>query len=201
VTPSADSLTGDRITDYCANVTEALDVPPKAQPKRMVEAIALHRQPLVFSSVIYSECWRKDEISVVRGVLGFWAAMLDLPAGQPLLIFLTIICHQRREHLLRRWFPKRQRSEISALLWECTKSPPQGLRVVVLPELLDVTLADVEHWVRYVLRPDDLEEKLQQARKLFGDANSSPDSAMPMAELAIRLDSLMTQHEQQARAR
>jgi hypothetical protein len=64
---------------------------------------------------------------------------------------------------------------------------PTNLKVVVLPELSNVSLEEVEHWVRNILRPPDIEDALKRAREAF-DSKRTP---LPMAFLEKRLDALV----------
>jgi hypothetical protein len=65
------------------------------------------------------------------------------------------------------------------------------LDIVVLPELANVSVPDIEHWVREIVRPIDSEGMIRQIKQAFKECHLAPDQAVSMEKLAPMLQALL----------
>ena len=179
-----------RAQRFREDVNESLHLEPWADATSLRLVVSHYRKPVIFSSMIDGGSWGPDEIETIREVIGAWGQVPDLPKGQPLLVFLTIVYRRDPEGLLKRWLTKRRSPEIPALEEALRKRVPQGVIVVMLPELCNVPLDDAEHWVRHKLKPANIEIALEAVRALYAKRGDA-EAAMPMSTLAPNLKQLI----------
>jgi hypothetical protein len=175
----------ERIAVYKNSLTAELEVDPDANIAAIGERIALYRRPLMLSSV-HAEIAEEDD-EVIRAFLEMWSSLADLRTELSLIIFVAIICAEPQHGFMSRFRPKPKLSALAQNLEKFESYSPGHLKVVVLPELGNVTVREVEHWVRNVLRPADIEDALRRAREAFGDKRAS----LPMALLQRPLEALV----------
>jgi TIR domain/inactive STAND len=180
----------ERITSYRVDVADSLELAASAKSDAVVRRIADYRQPVVFSSIIYGEHWQPNEPELIAKVLEFWARLPDITNAQPLIVFLAFVVRQPTPSLLARWFARRGPSEISQILPTLQKFNSASLEIVLLPELVNISLAEVEHWVRNVVNPDDIEAAIQGIRHAFNRVTSA-GSTLPMEQLVPILNKLL----------
>ena len=65
-----------------------------------------------------------------------------------------------------------------------------GLKIALLPELVNISLAEVEHWVRNVVNPDDLEAAIQSVKQAFNRA-APAGRTLPMQQLVPILNKFL----------
>lgn len=177
----------ERLADYLEGLTRVLMVSPHAGLREIADRIARMGQPLVLTS-IHTENPDDDDSLTLGSVLGWWAGLPDLATALRLVIVVAINYAEVEPGFVARLLARP--TPISPLqkrlaAFHGWRSPQ--LKVVVLPALGDVTVRDVEYWVRNVLRPDDREVTLKRAREIFGRKRD----ALPMAQLDRHLESLV----------
>jgi hypothetical protein len=176
----------ERIAVYKNSLTAELDIlDPDADMSAVGGRIALYRRPLMLSSVHADVAEEDDE--AIRAVLDMWSSLADLRTELSLIIFVAMIYAEPQQGFVSRFWPKPKLSTLAQKLEKFEGYRPNHLKVVVLPELGNVTVGEVEHWVRNVLRPADIEDVLRRAREAFGDRRAS----LPMALLEKPLDALV----------
>src|SRR5262249_7215595 len=153
-----------------------------AKPDAIARRIADYRQPMVFSSIIYGEHWQPEEPKLIAKVLEFWSRLPEIANGQPLIVFLAAVFRQPTTTLLARWVARRHQPEISQILPLLREFEGAHLEIALLPELVNISLAEVEHWVRDVVNPDDLEAAIQGVKQAFNRA-APAGRTLPMEQL------------------
>jgi hypothetical protein len=184
-----DSAT-ERAASYRIDAAVALELTASAKPDAVARRIADYRQPVVFSSIIYGEHWQPDEPKLIAKVLEFWSRLPDIANGQPLIVFLAAVFRQPTTTLLARWFARRSQPEISQILPLLQEFGRAGLKIALLPELVNISLAEVEHWVRNVVNPDDLEAAIQSVKQAFNRA-APAGRTLPMQQLVPILNKFL----------
>jgi hypothetical protein len=167
-----------------------LIIQAKAKLEVLVRRIADYRLPVVFSSIIHGEDWQPDEPRLLVKVLELWARLPELANAQPLIVFLAAVFRQSSATLVQRWFARRSRPEISQLLPILREFESAGLEIAVLPELVNISLAEVEHWVREVINPDDLQAAIESAKQAF-DRTAGAGKPLSMEQLLPILNGLL----------
>jgi hypothetical protein len=181
-------LVAAREREYRQMVALKLEISQDFDHAAIVDKIANHRSPVILSS-LHTEVAGEDDEATLQIVLDFWGQMVDLRADLTLIIILAFTYAERRSSFFDRFRSKPATSVFAEKLWNFEGYRPDRLRVVVLPELDNVTLEDAEDWVREFLKPldVDLEETLARARRFF----NPPDVKIPMQLLATQLGTLV----------
>ena len=180
----------ERASGYRFQIATALELTVSAKLEVLVRRIADYRQPVVFSSIIHGEDWQPDEPRLLAKVLEFWARLPELANAQPLIVFLAAVFKQSSATLVQRWFARRSRPEISQILPVLREFESTGLEIAVLPELVNISLAEVEHWVREVINPDDLQAAIESAKQSF-DRTAGAGKPLSMEQLLPILNGLL----------
>jgi hypothetical protein len=180
----------ERAEGYRIDVAVALELAASAKPDAVARRIADYRQPVVFSSIIYGEHWQLDEPKLIAKVLEFWSRLPDIATAQPLIVFLAAVFQQPATTLLARWFARRHQSEISQILPLLQEFERADLEIALLPELVNISLAEVEHWVRDVVNPDDIEAAIQSVKQAFNRA-APAGKPLPMEQLVPILNKFL----------
>jgi hypothetical protein len=181
----------ERALTYSSDVSTALDLPVSVKMDTLVRRIANFRKPVAFCSTIYGEHWQPEEPALIRMVLEFWSKIPSLPNNQPMIAFFVIALHHAVESLLSRWFVRRQSPKISSILDAIREARGIDLDVVVLPELADVTVPDIEHWVREIVRPMDPEGMIRQIKRSFKEYRLASDQPVAMEKLVPILKAVL----------
>jgi hypothetical protein len=180
----------ERAASYRIDVAVALELTASAKPDVVARRIADYRQPVVFSSIIYAEHWQPDEPKLIANVLEFWSRLPDIANAQPLIVFLAAVFRQPTTSLVARWFAHRSHCEISQILPVLQEFERADFEITLLPELVNISLAEVEHWVRDVVDPDDLEAAIQSAKQAFNRA-APAGRTLPMEQLVPILNKFL----------
>jgi TIR domain/inactive STAND len=180
----------ERAEGYRIDVAVALELAASAKPDAVARRIADYRQPVVFSSIIYGEHWQLDEPKLIAKVLEFWSRLPDIATAQPLIVFLAAVFRQPATTLLARWFARRHQPEISQILPLLQEFERADVEIALLPELVNISLAEVEHWVRDVVNPDDLEAAIQNVKQAFNRA-APAGKPLPMERLVPILNKFL----------
>jgi hypothetical protein len=189
VDPGVDTAK-ERATSYRIDVAGALELTASAKADAVARRIADYRQPVVFSSIIYGEHWQPEEPKLIANVLEFWSRLPDIANAQPLIVFLAAVFRQPTTTLLARWFAQRSRREISQILPVLQEFERANLEIALLPELVNISLAEVEHWVRDVVNPDDPEAAIQSVKQAFNHA-APTGGTLPMEQLVPILNKFL----------
>jgi TIR domain/inactive STAND len=171
--------------------TGALELPVSAKPDALVRRITNFRKAVAFCSTICGEYWRPEEPALIRNVLDFWSKLPALPNNQPVIIFLAIGLQQVDESLFSRWFAHRAPAKIPAVLDALRQGGGIDLDIVILPELVDITVPDIEHWVRDVIRPIDPEGMIRQIKHSFKECQLATDKSVSMERLLPLLEAVL----------
>jgi hypothetical protein len=183
---SREASESNTIAAYKSSLIDELEIPVDSDAAAISARIAFYRRPLVLSSV-HTEVGSEDSASVIRSVLDMWASLPDLRTELSLIIFVALIYTKEPQGFLARLWQRPKMTTMAQVLSQFENYKTSHLKVVVLPELGNVTLAEVEHWVRNILRPNDIEDALTRARQVFGNNQSS----LPMSALQQHLDGLV----------
>jgi iSTAND domain-containing protein len=174
----------ERIAVYKDSLTGELEI-MNGSAAAIAERIALYRRPVVLSSV-HRQVVDEDDEPTVRAVLDMWASLPDLRTELSLIIIVAMIYADLGRGFMSRFLSRPKTSTLALKLAKFDGYRPNQLKAVVLPELSDVSLEEVEHWVRNVLRPPDIEDALRRVREVFG-AKRAP---LPMVALEKHLEAL-----------
>jgi hypothetical protein len=179
---SEESLS-QRARAYQVDVNVALGLGATSDSQSLSKNIANLRRPLAFCSLINSSDWQAKELPLLRDIVKFWSDFPDINRSQIVIICVAIVLSNTRSSMLRRWL---RRGEQKPTVRETLQSLDTGnhrIGLVLLPELVDVPVGDLEHWVRQYLKPDDLEDALQRLRQELKFIGVAPQDSLPMERL------------------
>jgi hypothetical protein len=191
VSTSQMNAVDERALTYRGDVSTALDLPVSAETEAVARQITNFRKAVAFCSTIYGEHWQPDEPQLICKVLEFWSQLSPLPNNQPLIVFLAVALQQTTESRLTRWFARPQSPKIPAVVDALRKAQGIDLDIVVLPELANVSVPDIEHWVREIVRPVDSEGMIRQIKQTFKECHLAPDQAVSMEKLVPMLQAVL----------
>jgi hypothetical protein len=182
----------ERFDSHCATLCHELDLDFPADFEVIWRQIVNHRKPMVFCSICYFEHAGPNEAELFAKVAQHWSKLADLPLGQPTIVFLVVVYQQRPASLFLRWLRRAAAPQIDTLVAAVEGVRPQ-LNIVTLPELADVSAAEVGSWVHEILQPGDPEAAMRQIREFFRSEGVPPAAALPMERLLPALKSLMSE--------
>jgi hypothetical protein len=169
------SAAQERAFNYSFDISAALDLPLSAKIEAVARQIANLRKPVTFCSTIYGTRWQPEEPGLIRKVLEFWSRLPSLLNVQPLIVFLVVALEKPVETWWSRWTAPRPANAGLALRTLLQDSGGVDLDIVMLPELTDVSVPDVEHWVREIVRPADPEGMIRQIKQTFKQRGIAAD--------------------------
>jgi hypothetical protein len=183
--PQADAQ--QRMLEYRADVRLELDL-TTADFQALARRIADFRKPVVFFSIANGEKWLPALPSLLRDLSEFWSQLPDGSKTQPLIVILGI---RRRQEKRSAWFVRRSapiQAMIAAAIGELATA---NLQMILLPELTDVSMTEVEDWVRGVMQPSDPEGAIRQIKQAFLERRLAVDQKVPMETLLPMLKSVL----------
>jgi hypothetical protein len=183
----------DRFDFYCADLSHELDLDFPADFELIWKQIVNHRRPVIFCSMCYFEHAGPDEAELLAKAAEHWSKLADLPLGQPVIVFLVVIYHQRPASLFARWLRRAAAPQIDTLVAAVEGAKGLLLNVATLPELANVSVAEVGSWVHEILQPGDPEAAMGQIREFFRSEGVPPAAALPMERLLPALRSLVSE--------
>jgi len=178
-----------RMNDYHVDVRLELDLDSSSPSTDIVRRITDCRNPVVFYSIADGEKWRPALRELLSKLIVFWSELPDVPTTYPVILLVAVRSQQRTG--LSNWFARR-REPIQSMLSSIVASlQNDNLRVVLLPELGNVSLADAEDWVRSVVESMDPDSIIRQLRELFRQHDLTPEQMIPMERLLPLLQSIL----------
>ena len=175
VASAPESAVQERASNYSFDVSAALDLPLSAKLEAVARQIANLRKPVTFCSTIYGTRWQPEEPGLIRKVLEFWSQLPGLLNVQPLIVFLVVAVEKPAETWWSRWTAPRAANPGLTLPSLLQDAGGVDLDIVMLPELTDVSVPDVEHWVREIVRPADPEGMIRQIKQSFKQRGIAAD--------------------------
>jgi hypothetical protein len=130
------------------------------------ELLKAHAVPLICYQLAWED-WDDRKLRTLKAWVREWAAMPDLPPGSPIVVVFAI--QQNRASKGARFpFVRRAKSPIIeiARFGELTS---KDLLVIPLTELGNVYMADVDDWIRSVVKPRDPAKMVKRFREVLDD--------------------------------
>lgn len=153
---------------YWKAVFDRLELPLATPPSELFRRLVSLRRPALFCSIIGKDAWQANEADLIKHILGTWATIPDMPThSQPLIVLLSISYAPRQLSFIDRVFSTQLQSEVAIALLGLRSPRDTELSLNVLPELAGLSLSDVEHWVREMVPPDEVDDVLFVLRAIF----------------------------------
>jgi hypothetical protein len=122
----------------------------------------------VFWTVLGNETWRDYEVELIAGVIKWWSSAPDIPApSQPVIILLSVSYAPYQPTMVERLLGAPLQSPIAVQLMALAAQDESAICLRVLPELVSLSLSEVEDWVRENMQPEEADDVLFVLRATF----------------------------------
>jgi len=164
------------------DLLEQFELPPTGWPAHLAESLARFEAVTMICYHLHRREWGESHLRTLRSWLLEWAQLPDLPHGSPLVIVLAV---QEFSGERKARFPRlRPPAPLSTQLKKLAEPKRRELLVFALSELGNVYAADVEHWIREVLRPRDPSAAIARFYEVLDDPALFAADGLPMSRFA-----------------
>lgn len=164
-----------------------------ATREEILEFVAQHEKPILFSSALLTEDFLAHGTELFSAYLDFWDSWPDLPLSRTLI---GVVCLKYRRSdrggFFRRRNLKRVNEQLRSFLKHNDFSAHPGVGGVTLAELQAIRRSDVEMWIRNSQVRSVCEIQERDIRSLYERAElQTPEGCIAMEMLAEELKALM----------